>query len=54
MIVLSGSMLITPLPTTEAATQIGFVVYWAAFDFEHRMAAAAPSPMGAHIIRVSG
>src|SRR5512140_2650994 len=40
--------------STDAATRIGFVVYWRAFSIEQRIAAAAPSPVGQHMYSVLG
>ncbi|MGB6894808.1 MAG: hypothetical protein WBF37_02535, partial [Dehalococcoidia bacterium] len=43
-----------PDPRAVPRTHTGFVVYWRAFSSFTRMAAAAPSPIGEHISRVSG
>src|SRR3990172_3561972 len=40
--------------STDAATRIGFVVNWRAFSMLHRIAAAAPSPVGQHMYSVFG
>ena len=43
-----------PEPRAEPRTQTGLVVYWRAFSALTRMAAEAPSPVGAHMRRVRG
>src|SRR5581483_1459285 len=43
-----------PLPRIDAVTQTGFVVSCFAFSSEQSTSAAAPSPIGEHIRRVSG
>ncbi len=50
----SSARVSDPETRTDARTQTGFVVYRRALSALTRMAAAAPSPMGAHISRVSG
>src|SRR5438046_1391251 len=40
--------------STDAATRMGFVVYWRALSMVQRTAGAAPSPVGQHMYRVLG
>src|SRR3972149_6348702 len=42
------------LVRTDAATRIGFVVYWRALSMLQTTAAAAPSPVGQHMYSVFG